>query len=401
MRLHIQWIPLCIFAVLCFVFASFGGLAGFVSLFLSCFLPFYALFSLLYLIVSWEKYAWYQSFSTNHPHKGESIHFEIHLKNEGSFPLTGGSCSFVVPGKEQRLPLPVGFLPGLEASATYTAEIACPYRGTYVAGIRSIQLSTPLGIIRPEVHIQPQIFYVLPELYKINQPVETYLTSAGSVLPGAKSGAGDNSIFEYALPLRDGMPAQGMLWKRWAATGIPSCAVYGEARSRGISVVLDLYPCSPAAAGEAEKLAAEDLLMSAAFSVVQHLAAQRIAVHFISGGAQSGLLIDSEEAFMHLYERSANIFFSDPAFPASAFSGESSAILFSTRPIEDLYAAYKKHLLAGTEPHLFLCPPESNFVREQARSRILQDERMKAGSRSLFYVADVKKGVREIGNAFR
>ena len=91
MRVRIKWIQLFVFIFLCTILAAFGGLAGFFSLFMSVLLPFYAVFAILYMLVSWKKYAWYQNFSTNHPKKGESIQFEIRLTNDGFFPLSGGT----------------------------------------------------------------------------------------------------------------------------------------------------------------------------------------------------------------------------------------------------------------------------------------------------------------------
>jgi hypothetical protein len=250
-----------------------------------------------------------------------------------------------------------------------------------------------------EIVIQPQVFYVLPELFVLDQSVEKYMTTTGSMIPGEKTGAGDNSIFEYAQPLQAEMSAKGILWKKWAATGIPSVAVYGEARSKGISIVIDLYPCSEKTESE-EKLACEDILMSAAFSLMQYLASRKISVRFFTGGDTEGIVIDGEESFRNLYDRSANIIFSDRSFPTAAFDMESSAMLFSARPINELYDIYRRNLVTKTEPHLFLCPPESAFEDENARCRILQDERIKSDSRTLFYVADVRKGSGEIKNAF-
>jgi len=381
------------------ILAAFGGFAGFFSLFISVLPPFYALFAIVYMIVSWKKYAWFQTFSTSHPQKGESIQFEIHLTNDSFFPLSGGTCCFVVPGREMKLPMPIGFLPGMSPKTTYKTSVECPYRGTYTVGIRSIILSTPLGIIQVEIVIQPQIFYVLPELVVLGQSVEKYMTTAGSMIPGEKTGAGDTSIFEYALPLQAQMSARGILWKKWAATGIPSFAVYGEARSKGISIVIDLYPCSEDSESE-EKLAAEDMLMGAAFSVMHYLASRKITVKFFTGGNTDGMVIEDEESFRNLYDRSSNIIFSDQSFPQAAFDTESSAMLFSARPISELYDTYRRNLMTKTEPHLFLCPPESTFEQENSKSRILQDERIKADSRTFFYVADVKKGSGEIANAF-
>lgn len=408
MRVRIKWSAVGFFVALAFILSSLAGLAGFFSFWLSTFLPLYAIFSIIYLFVSWEGYAWFQNFSTNHPRKGETIKFEMRLSNDFKIPLSGGTCTFVVPGKQSELSLPIGVFPGSKQSITYTAEIVCPYRGTYIAGIKSIKLSTPLGIIKTEIDIVPQVFYVFPELYRLGQSIEKYTVSSGAILPAQGKDNEDPTVFEYTAPLLQEMSARRIAWKRWAQTGIPSVIVYGEARTRGIRIVLDLYPCvamnnyffESQPEKEKEKLAAEDIIMSAAFSVMQYLAEQRIAVTFITGGNNQGVFIDSEAVFKNVYEKSVNIIFSDDSFPDAAFSDENVAMLFSTRPIEAIYSEYEKRMYNGTEPHLFLCPPESKVDVEKKYAEVIKEQRFQIGSKSFFYVADVRNGSKEITDAF-
>lgn len=405
MQIKVRWIPLSIYVVVMIIAASFGGLAGFFSFWISCFLPLYAVVAIIFLILSWHYYAWHQDFSTSHPRKGESIHYSIRLSNDGVFPLTGGSCLFTMPGKETNLALPIGLIPGTKKTESYETEISCPYRGTYVTGITAIKLSTPLHIIETKITIMPQTFYVYPELCELNASIEKYAISAGTTIPGSGKGSSDNSIFEYTTPLREEIPGARISWKRWAATGIPTAIINGQARSRGLTIVLDLFPCdtikSKPSITEEEKLGAEDLAISAAFSVMQYLAIREIPVTFITGSELTGQVVDSLDTFWKLYERSTSIFFADSAFPTSAFSGDSNAILFSTRTLADLYNEYEHALHTGNEPHLFLCPPCSRFESEKERAELVREQRTAAGSHSLFHVANIKNGIKEVLDAFK
>lgn len=412
MHIQIKWLPLIIFIAIVLIVATFGGLAGYLSYIISAALPVYAVISLVYVAASYKMLAWHQAFSTNHPQKGERILFKISLANDGFFPLASGICKFTVPGHHSDLKLPTGFLPGTRKTIEYETEISCPYRGAYVAGIESIRISTPLEIVSVEIKIEPQIFYVYPELCEIDSSAEKYAMSSGAVAPSLDHGAGDISIFEYAMPIRGETRGTRIAWKKWAATGIPSEIISGHSRSKGISVILDLFPVGRAqAAGntgavlkgipEEERLAAEDIAASAAYSIVRFLSSREIPVVFITGGASSGVLTDNFDSFRILFERSTGVFFTDESFPYAAFDSAFSAILITTRPLSLLYSEYEHSLYGGNEPHLFACPPASFYAEEKHHGEIIQEQRLSCGSHSLFFIADVRNGVKEISDAFK
>lgn len=406
MRIRIKWVGLAVFLTVLFITATFGGLAGYFSFIVSLALPVYAIVCIVYIIVSWLCLTWHQNFSTNHPQKGETIRFSIYFANSGFIPLADGTCKFTMPGKHNQLKLPVGFIPGTKRVIEYETEISCPYRGTYVAGVESINFSTPLGIIQTEIGITPQIFYVYPELCALDASVEKYAVSSGVTVPCSGKGNADLSIFEYTAQIREELPGARIAWKRWAATGIPAAVINGQSRSKGLTVVLDLFPCNDSSTGlksvsEEEKLAAEDMIISAAFSVVQYLAVHEIPVTFISGGNMTGPLVDSEESFRVLFEKSTGYLFKDTSFPSAAFVEDSTAVLFSTRPLSLFFHEYEIALHKGNEPHVFLCPPPSRLSDERDRSEIVHEQRNGAGSRSLFYIADARNGSKEITDAFK
>lgn len=398
MKIRIRWAFAGAFIALVCIINSFAGFVGFFSFWLSVILPFYAFFAIVYLIVSWELYAWFQTYSTNHPRKGETIHFEIRFTNDGKFPLIGGTCKFIMPGSIKNFDLPIGFLPKSPKTLVYTADVACPYRGTYIAGIESIHLSTPLGLIQTEVSAQVQTFYVLPELCPLSSVVESYAMSAGTTISGGSNGEEDAVSFECTAPLLEGQTTSRIAWKKWASTGVPATIVNGHSRSQSVTIVLDLYPC--AKVSDNQKLAAEDMVISAAFSLLQYFALCKIPVNFITGGSLHGTLIDGEDSFKSFYERSVNILFTDPSFPQAAFAGGTKAFLFTARPLIELYSDYEKNLHTATEPHIFLCPPEPLYEAEKSRATVVSEQRHNSLSHSLFYVANVKNGSKEITDAF-
>lgn len=398
MKIRIRWAFAGAFIALVLIINSFAGFAGFFSFLVSLFLPFYAVSSIIYIFFSWNSYAWFQSFSTNHPRKGETIHFDIRFSNDGILPLLGGTCTFIMPDSSKTFALPIGHLPSAPNVITYTADIACPYRGTYIAGIESINLSTPLGIIKTSMNVHPETFYVFPELCPLTFFNETYTPKAGTNISPNTAGEEDSSVFECTAPLTDGVARGRIAWKKWASSGVPATIVSGQSRSKEVTVVLDLYPCTDATKNE--RLACEDMVISAAFSLLNHLAKRKIPVTFITGGEANGILIENPESFTKLYERSVNIFFNDPSFPESAFNGQSASFLFTARPLSELYNRYEKAMQTGGEPHLFLCPTESRYQKEKERAGVVEEQRHTKGCRSLFYTANVINGSKEITDAF-
>lgn len=404
MKVHVRWSFVVVYIALMCIVNSFAGFAGFFSFWISVIGPFYALFAILYLIFSWIFYAWTQDISTDHPKKGEVINFKIRFTNESFFPLIGGICKFVLPGSFKEFLLPVGFFPKSPKVVNYTTDVVCPYRGTYIAGIKSIQLSTPLKIIQTEMEIIPQKFYVLPELISLSTEVNAYTISSGSSISGGTSGADDISAFEYTIPLQKDSSGQLLMngriaWKKWASSGIPCGIISGKSRSTELTIILDLYSVETKSINE--RLAAEDMIISAAFSLLLYLAKNKTPVTFVIGSSDNGIYIDNEDSFKSSYEHSINIMFDDLSFPYNAFNKSGSCFLFSTRSLMELYTEYEKSLRSSSEPHLFLCPPESSFETENKAFEVIRKQRDNFSSRSMFYIANVKNGSKEIIDAFK
>lgn len=403
---RIRPIPLISVCTFSFVLGTFSGLAGFLSAFLSVILPVIFCASLIHLMISWQFFAMHQNFSNDHPGKGETVKYSLRMTNEGFIPLASGMCHFADPGPAsafiKETPVPNK---GHE-TLSLDAEIRCSYRGTYVIGLSSVSFHDIMGMLEVDTAIEPRIFYVYPELVPLDGRVERLASSSGSDRPGSNAREEDPTIFEYLSPLVPGKTARHIAWKRWAATGIPAEIIHGQARSSALTVVLDLWPgyCSGT-----EKLASEDIAMSAVFSLLQYLAKEQIPVELVYGGREKGTNVDSLDRFTEIFDQTTSVIFNDTSFPSAAFKGGTTALLVTTRPLVDcikttkldLFTAYEQGLMGGNIPHVLICPPPGHADEEKKILEMLAEKQTAYGAKGLLAMADSRRGLEDIANALR
>lgn len=399
MRLRVKPAILAVYLCIMFITAAFSGLAGYISVFIAVFLPVLSIVAIIHLIYSWAALAFHQNFSSDHPIKGETVQYSLHLTNEMLFPLSGGYCSFSNPGIGQSSlhEIPIPLRPS--KPVMYEEKIRCAYRGVYVMGLTSVRITSVLGLIETELDIEPRVFYVFPELVKFLSPLERLARSSGITEPDTQSNKDDITIFEYLVPLREETSIRSIAWKRWAASGVPSRIINGRSRSPAIRIFLDLWP-GESLLSEDDRLASEDIAMTAVFSVMQYMAQKSIPVSFYTGGSETPVFIDSIEGFQQVFDQSTGIHFNDPSFPYAAFRQGGAALFITTRPLVALFSYYEDALLGKYEPHVLACPPPSSYKREKAVFDTLTDRRRSIGSHSLLKITDTKNGAEEVVHAF-
>lgn len=399
MKIKIHPTRFAIYFTFVFILSTFNDLAGPLSSFLSFFLPSLGLCSLIHLIITFFTFTFHQKFSNDHPQKGETVNYYLFMANEGFIPLALGTLTFAESSTLNAFSNPATM--PVTKTTEYKTEIRCAYRGTYETGLTSYQFTDVLGILSIKEYIEPRLFYVYPELIRLDVSIEKIAHSSGGDKAGSDSTEEDPSIFEFLTPLRDGRDLQRISYTYWAKAGIPARIICGQSRSAGLRLVLDLWPGD--IFGE-EKLASEDMAMSAAFSVLNNLSRLGIPVEFILGSAERGVLIESTYSFEQIFEQSTNIIFSDPSFPFAAFEIEHTALLISTRPLSqtnnrrhtDLFNTLEKSFHSGTAPHLLLCPPPSCVKTEKKSAEKLLEMQLLTGGHSLIRVCDSRLGVEDI-----
>jgi hypothetical protein len=405
-RVRIKPLPFIAFCTFSIVLGTFSGLAGFFSSFVSVLLPALFFASVLHLIVSWQNFAFHQNFSNDHPLKGESVRFSLSMSNESPVPAAEGLCHFADPGPSAAFARETDTPVRAHESRLHEAEIRCAWRGTYVIGLSSISFRDVTGMIAVEEKIEPRTFYVYPELVQPGTGIERLARSSGSDRPGANNREEDPAIFEYVAPLVPGRPARHIAWKRWAATGIPAEMIHGQARSSALTVVLDLWPGYESGT---EKLASEDMAMSAAFSVLRYLARERIPAELVYGSHADAIPIATQEQFTEIFDQTTNVIFDDPVFPESAFDPGKTVLLVSTRPLidyrktmpVDLFTAYEGSLARGAVPHLLVCPPPARADAERRALESLAEIKSSLGVPGLLALADSRRGLEDLINALR
>ncbi len=407
MTVRVKAPALAAYVTIALILGTFSDLAGPLSAFVAAFPPALGAASLLHLILSWRFFSFHQSFSTDHPQKGETVRYGLHMVNEGPIPLAPGRCAFSKPGPQDVIAASALTPTGIGESVTQEENIHCPWRGTYEIGLQAVIFRDSLGIVEIAEYAEPRVFYVYPELVRLDPSVAALTRASGSDRAGGGAVERDASIYEFLAPLRDGEAPERVAWKRWAATGSPARIQTGQSRSSALRLVLDLRPCS---GRRDERLQAEDLATSAVFSVLEELVRQEIPVELILGGEDRGILVDCRETFERLFDASTNLIFDDRRMPAAAFStvsaGGTVALLVTTRAIietgkDDLFTLYEECLAKGTEPHVLACPPRSLEAGVRRSVETLAERQLACGSRSLLRLADCGGGTKELAGALR
>lgn len=407
MTVRVKPPALAAFLTISLILGTFADLAGPMSAFVAVFTPALALASVVHLLFSWRFFSYHQTFSTDHPQKGETVHYGLHMVNEGFLPLAPGYCEFSKPGPTEVISASVRTPAGLGENLARQEDIHCPWRGTYEIGLSAIVFRDALGILEIAERAEPRVFYVYPELVRLDPSVGSLARSSGSDQAGGGAVERDASIFEYLAPLRAGEAPDRVAWKRWAATGVPARIETGQSRSSALRLVLDLRPSSPY---RAERLQAEDLAASALFSVLGELVRQEIPVELILGGEDRGALVDCPETLQRLFEGSTNVLFTDSRFPAAAFApipaSGSAAFLITTRPLVesgsgDIFTLYEECLAKGAEPHILACPPVSLQAEVRRSAETLSELQLACGSRALLRMAECDADTKDLAHALR
>jgi uncharacterized protein (DUF58 family) len=402
MPLRLRFVPLAAFLALAAILGSIRDLAGPLSRMLSVVPLFLAAASLLHLVLTWTFFSFHQTFSTDHPSKGEIVRYRLRVTNGMPVPAAVGVCRFAAAGPAiaafRPMPLALSAL-GLEDRS---AEIVCAYRGIYVIGAESFSFRGALGILEIVYRTEPRVFYVYPELVPLGSGVERLAMGGGEGKSAAGAGERDPTVFETLRPLVDGAPARRVAWKRWAASGVPCAAEEGRSAAFGLRVMLDLRPSG--AVGD-DKLAAEDLAVTAAYSALSRLAEGGIPAEFWAGG-EAGRSIDDRADFDAAYAQSTSVIFSESAFPEAAFSGGRATLLITTRsiaaddPDSDLFSALERAALRGYPVRLAVVPPPSRADAEAVRVRAAADRLSLDPRWPAAVLLDPRKGTEDLTRVF-
>ena len=405
MLARVRPLPAVAFAAIALTLDATRGLAGPLSRAAAVLPLLFALASLMHLTATWLAFGFHEEFSTDHPLKGDVIKYSIHVRNGLPFPAAAGFCRFASVGPVSHGLEDLPLLLGGGQSIRRESRIACAYRGVYVIGARHFSFRGALGILELEHEVEPRVFYVYPELVKLGPLVDRLAEGGGEERVSSGGGSPDPTVIEGLRPLADGRPAGRIAWKRWAATGVPCEPFEGHSSAYGLRVVLDLRP--PLADGQ-DRLAAEDLAVSAAYSVLARLVDAGIPAEFVLGGDEVGQAIEDRAAFDAAYALSTSVLFTDDRFPEAAFSDGRATMLVSARPIaesgsssgSDLFGSLEAAIVRGRSVTVLVVPPPSQADREHACAAAALERLCSDGRRKPLVVLDSRRGTEDLIHAF-
>lgn len=414
MGIRIYPVPWAGFFVLLGLLDSVRGLAGRLSEVIGLSFLFFVLASITQTVLTYFFCGFHQNFSTDHPVRGIPVDYDLSIHNQSPFPSSRIICRFSLIGPALEGNRDRVFFLGGKKSTNLTFSFSCAYRGVYALGLRRLVFRDVLGLLDIEYVIEPRIFYVFPEIVSLKTESARIAEGQGEFTPffrtaQTSSGARDYGVFDTLRILRPGEGSSRVAWKRFAATGIPQTFVEAALEERGLSVALDLRPSSYSVPEERknELLLAEDLAVSAVFSILRLLMSQGIPVEFRMGSQESCRLLTDFQSWEAVYAVSTGIHFKDPLPPLTATPGGKTTLIVSLRSIADGdhgYGISPFELLEVAERNghrliLLIVPPPSCVAEEQERMTLALERLLVWPNYSLCQVLDTRRGKEGIADA--
>ena len=227
------------FFILFFVYLA-GIYFGTRFLFLFLFMLFLPIFSAVHLFLTAFSLRFNQDFSTEHPVKGEAVHYTVSIAVEMSLPGCRVDVRFKQISREygrnlQQLTL----YPNPREPVKKKYSISCPFRGIYTVGMESLEVTDLLGWLTIRIPVWYRTFYVFPRLVRLDQ---SRLERSGDITRSSGIDVGssiDYTISKYLTEYRPNASIRHIAWKKFAATGTPFTKVYDQTSWPGITIYLD------------------------------------------------------------------------------------------------------------------------------------------------------------------
>jgi hypothetical protein len=336
-----------VFFIFCMVLVYLAGsYFGGIMLFLLYSLLLLPFLSLIHLILAIVGIKYFQYFSTDHPVKGESIHYRIILANESLFSISDISSKFtkIHPFMHRMIP---DFRLSLKRKETreFTYEITCSYRGIYNVGLDTLFISDMLDFITIAIPVWHRTFYVYPRILSLHHFSFGIESLLGKGTDAALAGIPDHTLIKGTHEYKAGLPLRHIYWKKYAATGLPVLKEYDTSATPEVALYLDLFN-EDAEVFTINSLEREDVSIEILTALVHYYlnANVRLTVRCPSNPIFSfkGNLIEHFEDF---YRQTINLFSGPNQNPYSLFridmkhgELESKSIIFITHRISaDLF----------------------------------------------------------------
>lgn len=218
-----------------------------------------------------------ESFSTEHPVKGEKIDYTLGIANESRVPLPRLRLSFRRPSAAQEhFPDEYHYL-GRGGSIEERKTVSCRVRGIYEVGIDRASIADLFGFFRFYPSVFFRTFYVYPRLVELERL--GFEDSPEAPEQGARRGLCElREEFDFVDEYRRGDSMKDICWKRFFVTGSPSVKRYEHSARRMAELHADLRP-----AGTLDPRGEEDLTLEILLALQKYFLSKGILFRSYGG----------------------------------------------------------------------------------------------------------------------
>lgn len=244
--------------------SSRGGTIPYSLFFFSLFIP---VISLIYIIVVWNRFKFFEKIEKRFIVKGESVDYYFSIGNEDRF-LYSSIKVYFLHDKAHIIGLDEDkeycLMPG-EKEITRT-KMCCKYRGEYYAGVDAFVISDYINLFNITYKVASKLpVTVLPRIIKwknadiIEEDKDEKNTKASII----KEDQIDVQVKKYVR----GESMRQIHWKASAKNGELMTRIYHSSVKREVMIILDL---SPVGDSEMEKLLLEDCIIEEALAAANY-----------------------------------------------------------------------------------------------------------------------------------
>jgi len=362
------------------------------------------LLSLAVGLVGLAGFKLYQHFDTEHPVKGEQIHYQLSLSNEAFLPVAHLHCRFKTINPHLALDIPgfstfIGTRDRIEREYTFR----CSYRGIYTVGLESIEIEDPLRLLSLKPRVEYRTFYVYPRVLELERFPLGPPSSEGMGSGTSRGGDPDYALYTQFREARDGEPIRHLHWKKFVALGKPYIRQFETTAEPGIRIYFDLRPVS---AAEANPLEIEDTSVEILVALVRYSLGRGIPTSVVAPGREvyqfSGQSRDEFEGF---YRSTMQLFFQDTVSPAAMYLADSrtgaagrSSVFFVSHLLDASLFGLAEQARAG-ERRFTLVLNQTGRTERQRAADLIRVNRLRERGTAVFTVGGPETIVEDLQGA--
>lgn len=232
--------------------SNYGGTIPYALFYFSFFVP---LTSLIYIVIVWNRFKFYQRIEKRTIVKGENVDYYFGLGNEDNFLYSGIKVyflhdkSYIVDLDETK---EYCLMPGEKEDIK--TKLCCKYRGEYFAGVRSFVITDYLHLFNITYEVTSLLpVTVLPRIIKWKNAdvIEEDKDEKNIISSSMEQEHIDVQVRKYST----GDSMRQIHWKASAKSGELMTRIYHSSVKREVMILLDL---SPVGKSEKDKLIIED-----------------------------------------------------------------------------------------------------------------------------------------------